>query len=67
MKHNAVVRMAAILGSTTAAFKVDFFEEANCAGEDVGSWVGGTGQGCQTKYAGEAGGAVVTSTGSVDE
>ncbi|KIW92533.1 uncharacterized protein Z519_06380 [Cladophialophora bantiana CBS 173.52] len=50
----------------TDAFTVSFYKNTNCAGEFLGTWVGGEGQGCRHEYAGLAEGVVVESTGSVD-
>jgi len=35
----------------TEAFKVSFYKNTNCAGEFVGAWIGGEGQGCRQEYA----------------
>ena len=35
----------------TSAFKLGFYLSGNCAGEFVGSWVGGPDQGCRQDYA----------------
>ncbi|KIW91935.1 uncharacterized protein Z519_07905, partial [Cladophialophora bantiana CBS 173.52] len=51
----------------TEAFKVSFYKNTNCAGEFVGAWIGGEGQGCRQEYAGLAEGVVVESTGPVDD
>ncbi|KAH0840948.1 hypothetical protein FOPE_06367 [Fonsecaea pedrosoi] len=53
--------------SNVEAFKVSFYKNTNCAGEFLGTWVGGEGQGCRQEYAGLAEGVVVESTGSVDD
>ncbi|OAL40232.1 hypothetical protein AYO20_00652 [Fonsecaea nubica] len=53
--------------SNVKAFKVSFYKNTNCAGEFLGTWVGGEGQGCRQEYAGLAEGVVVESTGSVDD
>ncbi|KIX08685.1 uncharacterized protein Z518_03342 [Rhinocladiella mackenziei CBS 650.93] len=51
----------------TEAFKLSFYKNTNCAGEFVGTWVGGEGQGCRQEYSGLAEGVVVQSTGPVDD
>jgi hypothetical protein len=67
MKYSASLYSTALLVASASAFKVDFWGGSNCAGEELGQWVGGANQGCQQLYAGEAEGATVESTGSVDD
>jgi hypothetical protein len=61
----------AILVSSSSAFKLSFYLEDNCAGEDLGISIGGPQQGCSTSINGEslgqASGVVVSSTGPVDD
>ncbi|KIW64763.1 hypothetical protein PV04_09673 [Phialophora macrospora] len=51
----------------TTAFKLSFYKGPNCAGEPVGIWVGGEGQGCRQEYSGIAEGVVIQSSGAVDD
>jgi hypothetical protein len=61
----------ALLGSSSSAFVLDFYLEDNCAGEDLGNWIGGPNQGCQTSFdgvdLGQASGVTVQSTGPIDD
>ncbi|KAI9748420.1 MAG: hypothetical protein M4579_007234 [Chaenotheca gracillima] len=57
----------ALAAAAAQAFKVDFYNSDNCAGEFVGEFIGGTGQGCRTDYVGVSEGALVQSTGPVDD
>lgn len=60
-----------LLASRSLAFILSFYPEDNCAGEDLGQWIGGPNQGCTTTFAGQdlgqASGIIVQSTGPIDD
>jgi hypothetical protein len=35
---------------SSTAFKVSFYEDANCAGAFEGTWIGGESQGCRNDF-----------------
>lgn len=67
MQLQLLVAAVTLMTRLTCAFKVSFYDGPNCAGEFLGTWVGGEGQGCRQDYVGLSEGVVVESTGSVDD
>ena len=67
MRLDRPLAISTLITPFAFAFKLEFFLEPNCAGEFLGSWVGGEAQGCHQNFVGEAEGVVVQSTGKVDD
>ena len=59
---------ATLSASLTHAFTVSFYKSPYCAGESVNSYTGDlSNTSCRQDFVGEAGGAVVTKTGTLDD
>jgi hypothetical protein len=72
MKALSIIPLgSAFLASCSSAFYLSFYDEDNCAGEELGIWIRGPNQGCWTQFAGQdlgqASSVTVSSTGPIDD